>query len=347
MSLYRLSRAWTRPAAAGLLAVAVLASARPASANCVEPEQGLLWSYPANGAVDVPLDADLLVTGQADGLPMLDGTPLTRITPGVYDLGELAPDTAYEVRWSTAAIAFTTGRLTNQAGVPDPRLHLSRNPVDAGRCPLVEPQGCFDTGPPTRIRWDVDAFALAWLVDVRECDGSTRPLLWPGACGAPVIERDDRIVCASLRASNGTTLSDATELLCSLPEGSLDTIPRGSDCVGAWPPAGAVTFAGDTDGSFAGDIEGVGSSEAAGARDSEATGAPLSSADEGGCAFIASSRQGGSTAWLAAATALGLLCLRGPRRQRTPGPGAARYVRGSATSASSRGPASYRTRSIA
>jgi hypothetical protein len=321
MSVHRLSRAWARLAAAGLLAVAVLASTGRASANCIEPPQGLLWSYPANGAVDVPIDADLLVTGEADGLPMLNGTPLTPITPGVYDLGELAPDTAYEVRWSTAAIAFTTGRLTNRASVPDPRLHLSRDPVDAGQCPLVERQGCFDTGPPTRVRWDVDAFALAWLVDVRECDGSTRTLLWPGACGFPVIERQDRIVCASLRASNGATLSSATDLLCSVPDGPLDAIPRNSDCVGAWPPEDAVTFAGDgsfvgdTDGSFAGDLEGVG--ETAGASDNEATGAPPPSADVGGCAFIASSSKSGSKAWLAGAAALGLLCLRsGSRRAR-------------------------------
>src|SRR5262245_31102308 len=118
---------------------------RLAQASCVGPEYGLLWSYPANGAMHVPVDADLFVNGPLTGLPSLDGEPLPSLAAGVYDLGQLAPQTRYEVRWAEAVIAFTTGDRAEYPPLElQPDVLVTRNPSDFARCPLVLPQGCFD-----------------------------------------------------------------------------------------------------------------------------------------------------------------------------------------------------------
>jgi hypothetical protein len=57
-------RAWSRTSAAssagGVIAL-VLATAGSASADCLWPPPSVVWSSPAAGAVDVPVDADLLI----------------------------------------------------------------------------------------------------------------------------------------------------------------------------------------------------------------------------------------------------------------------------------------------
>lgn len=230
-------------AAAALSGTLGLAAARTAHASCQAEPYGLLWSYPANGAQEVPIDADLFVNGQLNGLPSLEGEPLTRLASGVYDLGVLEPETRYEVRWEEALIAFTTAAAPEfPPRAPASDVLVTRNPIDFARCPLVPAQGCFDTGRHTGVRFDAGP-ARAWLVDVARCDGSVRQMLWPSACGAPVVESEDRIVCASLRSTQGAGFSGSTGLICSVPDVPLDTLPRSSGCVGAWPPEDALTLA--------------------------------------------------------------------------------------------------------
>jgi len=232
-------------AAAALSGALGLAASRTAQASCVAEPYGLLWSYPANGAQDVPVDADLFVNGQLNGLPSLDGEPLPRLAAGVYDLGVLEPETRYEVHWEGAAIVFTTGVAAEYPpGRPWSDVRVTRNPIDFARCPLVPSQGCFDTGAPTRVRFDAGP-ARAWLVDVVSCDGSVSQMLWPYGCGAPVVESVDRIVCASVRSTQGAGFSESTRVICSVPDVPLDTLPRGSGCRGAWPPEDALTLAAD------------------------------------------------------------------------------------------------------
>lgn len=222
-----------------LIVASCLARAGVARANCVEPPPVLLWSYPADGDTEVPTNVDLLVTGSPYGAPALNGAPLTRLSSGVYDLGELAPHTAYEVRWDAAAIVFTTGAGPGQEPAPSVSsdVEVMRNPELEARCALIDPQGCFDTGPPTRVRFDAGPAPVAWLVDVLSCDGFRSQMIWPSACGVPTLEREDPIICAELRASDGVRTSESTGFVCSapaLPPGV--TLPRTNTCVGSWPP---------------------------------------------------------------------------------------------------------------
>lgn len=236
---------WGVAAAVGLWGGLGVAGARVALASCEPGADGLLWSSPANGAIDVPVDSDLFVSGQLNGLPLLAGEPLTRVASGVYDLGPLEPQTRYEVRWEGAAIVFTTGdRDASPPRAPEADVRLTRNPSGFARCPLVLPQGCFDTGPPTRVRFDAGA-STAWLLDVSSCDGSVRQMVWPGACGLPVVESEDRILCISARSTQGAGLGESTGVICSGPDVPPGTLPTRSGCQSPWPPEGALTLLAD------------------------------------------------------------------------------------------------------
>ncbi len=222
-----------------------LAASRSARASCLAPQPGLLWSYPANGAIDVPVDADLFVSGDLYGLPTLAGEPLPRIAIGVYDLGRLAPQTRYEVRGEGAVIAFTTGGAASPLPrEPSSDVLVTRNPIDFASCPLLLPQGCFDTGQRTWVRFDVGP-AMVWLLDVVSCDGTVRQMVWPSVCGAPVVESEDRILCVSARSTNGAGFSESTGVICSAPDVPPGTLPRSSTCQGAWPPESALTLVAD------------------------------------------------------------------------------------------------------
>jgi len=247
--------AWEAIALAALTGTLSLAAASSARASCDGPQFGLLWSYPANGAVDVPIDADLFVTGQLGGPLTLDGEPLPIIAPGVYDLGRLEPLTRYEVRSEGPVIAFTTGEEAAFAPrAPQSDVRLTRNPVDYRRCPIVLDQGCFDTGNRTSVRFDAGA-GIAWLLEVTTCGAPPRQLLWPGVCGPPVIDSEDRIVCASARSTNGNGFSESTGVICSAPDVPPGTLPRSSSCTGAWPPEDELTLLAD-DGVTVGTISG-------------------------------------------------------------------------------------------
>jgi hypothetical protein len=279
---------WGVIAAAALSGTLGLVASRTAQATCDSEPYGLLWSYPANGAQEVPVDADLFVNGQLNGLPSLDGEPLPRLASGVYDLGVLEPETRYEVRWEEAVIAFTTGTAAEfPALAPSSDVRVTRNPIDFARCPLVPRQGCFDTGTPARVRFDAGP-ARAWLVDVVSCSGSVRQMLWPNACGTPVVESEDRIVCARARSTQGAGFGESTGVICSVPDVSLDALPRTSDCQGAWPPEDALTVASN-------DAVTVGSHEAAAPAEPVA-GCALAPAASGAGADIAGMAGAGLTA---------------------------------------------------
>jgi hypothetical protein len=235
----------------GVVVVAALSGAlgltvsRAAGASCAGPEPGLLWSHPANGASDVPVDADLFVNGWLSGLPTLAGEHLPRIANGVYDLGRLVPQTRYEVRWEGAVITFTTGAAASPLPrAPASNVLVTRNPIDFAGCPLVPPQGCFDTGRRTSVRFDVGP-AIAWLLDVVSCDGTVRQMVWPNGCGAPVVESEDPILCVSARSTSGAGFSESTGVICSAPDVPPGTLPRSSACLGAWPPESALTLLAD------------------------------------------------------------------------------------------------------
>lgn len=287
-------------AAAFLCVSSLVLGASPARASCSAPDRALLWSYPSHGDVEVPTNADLFVTGDPDGLPTINGETLSRISSGVYELRELAPHTTYDVRWSSSepnatVISFTTGAGPRQgpAPVPSEKVVITRNPESASGCPLVERQGCFDQGPPTRVRFDSGAASIAWIVTELTCDGSTREMIWPAECGSPVLEREERVVCARLRASDGVGSSEPTDFVCSapvLPQGV--SLPTQSSCVGAWPPEHVLTITSRDDVAAP---SGNGAAISSGANET---------AVEGGCALVRQSQRRGhhgqAVVWMAA-----------------------------------------------
>ena len=240
---------------AGLTGVSVglaaLAAVRSATASCVGPSGRVLWTYPADGAVDVPTNTQLLVTGDSPGSPSLNGVQLMPRQDGTFDLGELTPHTTYRVTWSAIrtadagqAISFTTGAgpsLESAPAAPEP-LDVRRNPSDYRHCPLVGYQGCFDTGAPQRVSFAPVGDALAWLVESPTCDGRRR-MVWPAECGPPMLEGYDARICVSLRATDGVHTSESTQVICSTPAPSANgSVPAtSSSCIGIdFPPTGAL-----------------------------------------------------------------------------------------------------------
>ena len=271
----------------------------------------MLWTHPSDGAIDVPTNTQLLVTGESYGAPSLNGVRLAPGASGVFSLGELEPHTLYQVTWdesvpASEAFSFTTGGGPSMAPAPDisSSVEVTRNPAREGvHCPLVTSEGCFDTGPPARVLFDAGAAPVAWIVESLSCEGFVRQRVWPAQCGLPLLEREDRIVCARLQASDGVHLSAATELICSAPQLAANvSLARSSGCIGAWPPEAALTLT---------SRDGVACSSANASCDAATPAAPsVSSAptdvvtrsSSNGCSSARdSSPEGSGSAWLAGA----------------------------------------------
>jgi hypothetical protein len=238
--------------------LAALLAGREAHGSCIGPSGLVLWTYPADGAVDVPTNARLHVSSDGAGSPSLDGQQLPYSADGVFDLGQLAPNTTYQVTWASGlqaegegegqSISFTTGAgpaLAPAPSVPEP-LAVTRD-RSALPCRLVAPQGCFDTGQRTGVTFEPSTTPVAWLVESLYCNGSIHRMVWPGECGTPLVESEDARVCARLRATDGVHVSEATQVICSFPQ-----LPRNislatrSDCVGAeFPLRDALTLTSD------------------------------------------------------------------------------------------------------
>jgi hypothetical protein len=186
------------------------AAPRSASASCASPTTTLLWSYPADGATDVPTDAVFwMVSGRQPVQATLDDEPLVieaateAAAVSSIDPGALAADTDYVLRVEYASaravspdagavatfeIAFHTGTAKRtQPSVPTVTAHhilAIDRPVPRCR-DVAAAQGCFDTGN-AAIEFDVsaDRDAIAWLVQAGSTEEST---LWPNRCGQPTL----------------------------------------------------------------------------------------------------------------------------------------------------------------
>ncbi|HEX5658055.1 MAG TPA: hypothetical protein VFX59_12710, partial [Polyangiales bacterium] len=204
-----------------------------ARASCVVGEAELLWSYPAEGARDVPLNATfwMLTTASSLGRPSVwlndASVPLASEresdVAGV-DLNEvrveprgLRANTDYTLRvrypWpdelpgSNFEIHFRTGsakaKQANKAQVVG-RTQISPQDGDALPChELFGVQGCFDTigERPAQIQTFelVGGAPIAWFVTTGQGEES---ILWPAQCGDPALliheSRGDE--CFSVRA---------------------------------------------------------------------------------------------------------------------------------------------------
>jgi hypothetical protein len=205
-------------------AALLLTPAGSALADCIAPTPQVLWSSPAAGAVDVPIDADLLLLTQAidlDGaelslfvgglreLPLEPGSGL----PGHYALPDLGPNEAHAIVVRPAdgtpiTIPFTTGERRASSG--EGALDLTAVSQERYATGLIEPalcsdvlfrNTCFDTGIPPLRTFEIDAGLeplgehSLWAIetfypDIQESvylESGPGPYFasWPAACGSP------------------------------------------------------------------------------------------------------------------------------------------------------------------
>lgn len=218
----------------GLLAVGAALSALSllplyARADCSLPPFEVLWTYPENGAVDVPTNAVLHDLSTTWGVPRvtLDGVdvpaPQADRREGI-PLGALLPNHDYVLQLDyglpsdgdagaakVARVAFRTG--AGPATVPPPAtvstVHRGSSPdaSAASPCPnVVAAQDCFDMGQNTLLTFDVpETSGPGYTVDGE---------LWPARCGDPslfVYEDATNARCHDVRVIGaGGLLSEPT-----------------------------------------------------------------------------------------------------------------------------------------
>jgi hypothetical protein len=210
-----------RPCAWLAGAALLLTPAGSARADCVAPTPRVIWSAPAAGAVDVPVDADLLLLTEAidldaaalslfvGGLRELPIEPGSAL-PGHYGLPELEPNQPHTIvvrpfDGTPITIDFTTGERRASGGGGALELTAVSQAVYATG--LVEPlcsdvlsrDSCFDTGVPPVRTFEVDAGLSPvgehslWAIELFRLDIQDSVYLgtgpfwssWPAACGSP------------------------------------------------------------------------------------------------------------------------------------------------------------------
>jgi hypothetical protein len=180
-----------------------------AVASCAPPPAKLIWSYPADGDVDVPTNARIFVlTTSVYELPQLtvNGRPVTTTNDGRlgYD-AQLEPATKYRVdlppfRYRPddppLSFTFTTGAgpaaLTQPAAPVIKRIAaLRERPLSQQCTDAWKLTDCYDTGQDTHLVFETASRPILFRVErwVGQSTSSTLKL-WPGVCGDPEIYAD-------------------------------------------------------------------------------------------------------------------------------------------------------------
>jgi uncharacterized protein (TIGR03382 family) len=219
-----------------LLGLAIVLSAcfvlaRSANASCLMPDVQRLWSYPAPGASDVPVNAEVwvLTTGwSAPRRATLDGreVDVSQVSFGGIHIapGRLEAAHAYTLRLEYAPvgnadptvleIAFATVSSDLLATPSDAPVVLQISarpglPWEQVCGAEIQAQDCFDTGQDTLVHFELAAAdAEAWLVDA----GGVQAL-WPSACAGPMLftHRPVEATCYDVRTiGNGGLASEPT-----------------------------------------------------------------------------------------------------------------------------------------
>jgi hypothetical protein len=198
-----------------LACAASLLLSAAARADCFAPAPLLYWSYPAEGAQDVPVDAELWVlsnlasSGARPEVSLngrkLDLAPAAKSHIDQSDLqinpGVLAANTPYTLELHYLARAgvpehvfevhFTTG-AGRAAASPQPKVVAhSADPMERARAAacasLFAVQDCFDTitDPPAQLHSFELARspALAWFVRSQRTRRSNGGMPWPAGAG--------------------------------------------------------------------------------------------------------------------------------------------------------------------
>ncbi|MCB9626828.1 MAG: hypothetical protein H6725_05615 [Sandaracinaceae bacterium] len=102
------------------IALALSVTSR-ASASCVPPDPAIVWSYPAEGATDIPVDARIFLRLNTYSRP-------TSITVNGVVVNWAGPGSAVEDMFSPGPLTPNTAYLVTTTARP-------RGPVSAGRPP--------------------------------------------------------------------------------------------------------------------------------------------------------------------------------------------------------------------
>jgi hypothetical protein len=191
--------------------VPVVGAPNAARASCAAPTD-FVWSYPADGDLDVPLDADLLFVERGDwtgAVVSLDDEPLRAVkdVPGHYDLGRLKAHTKYRIAVTLAdasnqgtpeplSFSFTTG--AGRAGgsdsstlrVKSSSAHTLRSDEQLTCGDVLSANKCFDTGQPELARFvvETDAHVELWVFEL--VTKSSHGMVFdsfPADCGEPQL----------------------------------------------------------------------------------------------------------------------------------------------------------------
>jgi hypothetical protein len=171
-----------------------------AYASCAEPPAKLVWSYPEDGASDVPTNAHIFYEtslGSRVQEVSVNGVVLSTTVPpgGPFGLAPvLEPNTAYVVglkirETDHLTFSFKTGAGIAGGGPPAPFEVKGITPAPtrelSPRCAeAVAAMDCFDTGQNTHLIFNTDASPVAFFVSSRSLPWN---MSWPGQCGAPEV----------------------------------------------------------------------------------------------------------------------------------------------------------------
>jgi hypothetical protein len=297
MAMKRRALVGNRPAsiiftASMMLLAGGWAAPQLARASCVGPDTAVVWSYPADGDVDVPLNADLLLITSGldwtDAVVSLDGTPLDqeKDIPGHYDMGTLKAHTKYGValnvpldssdptKTKRISWTFTTGDATEPA--PASRaLHVQSatgRVIQGGeqlKCSdVLFVNSCFDTGEPELDAFDVETSADVelWVIEQVSPTGDLLALsTFPAECGKPQLLREANLGTPSPYQVLGV-LRDGTMLTSDnvvTPSPVPETTDAGASDAGARDAGAANVGAPDVGAPDAGAAANVGAPDAA------------------------------------------------------------------------------------
>jgi hypothetical protein len=186
------------------IVIAVAAAApREAWASCVAPEPRIVWSYPADGETEVPLNARIFIVTNvlSPQIVTINGDPLVLEPDKVGYGAKLAPNTDYIVTLEPSSpfppklltFKFTTGATAVAPEIPSvpgvSRITAKHERAFTPQCQAAwEAMDCFDTGQDTHLVFETPARPLLFMVQSLGPPRSIPwPIAWPGVCGDPEV----------------------------------------------------------------------------------------------------------------------------------------------------------------
>jgi hypothetical protein len=184
--------------------MALVFTQHAARASCRIPDPKIVWSFPADGAVDVPTNIQVfVVTSSLSFMPpqlMVNGRAAMKSNARYGYQVTLEPNTRYvvevpptpEAGGTTLTFSFTTGPGAAEhprAAPPMVKRKLPQVPreLSPACAEIKQAMGCFDTGPTAEVVFETAERPLFWLIEPPPSDLSREPFLWPSACGPPGV----------------------------------------------------------------------------------------------------------------------------------------------------------------